>query len=94
LVADNRITTGHECEEFLKNEFSDHLKKLVAANKITADQEREEFVKAKGGLSEARERVDTLPKDRKTFNAINIAFTGKGVNKVRNKKNAPFTNYV
>lgn len=67
---------------------------MVAADKITTGDKCKEFLEANGGLSEAQERVDTLPKDRNTFNAINISFTGKGVEKVRNKKNAPSNNYM
>lgn len=62
------------------DDFKAHLNDLVDANKITTGAECESYLKRYGGgVSEAREKKDTLPEERKTFNAINVAFTGKGV---------------
>lgn len=71
LVDSNKITTGAECETFLKSEAGE--------KKDTVTENGKKF----NPISEAREKEDTPPKERKTFNAINVAFTGKGVLEVR-----------
>lgn len=62
--------------------FKEHLKKLVDDGKITTGSQCKEYFERHDGVNEARERVDTRPEDRETFNAINITFSGKGTSKL------------
>ncbi|KAJ5265253.1 hypothetical protein N7524_006271 [Penicillium chrysogenum] len=59
--------------------FKEHLKRLVDDGKITTGSKCKEYFERHDGVNEARERVDTRPEDRETFNAINITFSGKGM---------------
>ncbi|OQE11860.1 hypothetical protein PENFLA_c071G09334 [Penicillium flavigenum] len=62
--------------------FKEHLKRLVDDGKITTGSKCKEYFERHDGVNEARERVDTRPEDRETFNAINITFSGKGMNRL------------
>jgi len=62
--------------------FKEHLRKLVESGKITTGSKCKEYLEKHDGVNEARERVDTRPEDRDTFNAINITFSGKGTTKL------------
>ncbi|EYE96691.1 Dyp-type peroxidase [Aspergillus ruber CBS 135680] len=62
--------------------FKEHLRKLVESGKITTGSKCKEYLEKHDGVNEARERVDTRPEDRHTFNAINITFSGKGTTKL------------
>ena len=62
--------------------FKEHLKELVDDGKITTGSQCKRYFEKHDGVNEARERVDTRPEDRDTFNAINITFSGKGTNKL------------
>lgn len=59
---------------------------MVNENVITTGAQCKTYLERNGGISEAKERVDTLPEERNSFNAVNVCFTGRGVNKVRKKK--------
>lgn len=66
------------------DDFKEHLSDLVDSGKITTGAQCESYLKRHGGgISEAREKPDIHPDERHTFNAINVAFTGKGVLQVR-----------
>lgn len=66
--------------------FKKDLRKLVESGKVTTGSDCKKFFDQHDGVNEARERVDTRPEDRSTFNAINVTFSGKGVTKLA----APF----
>lgn len=75
-----------EDDDYNVDKFKEHLKKLVESKTdgITTGAECKKYlVKYGGGITEARAKYDILPEDRKTFNSINVAFTGKGVLMVR-----------
>ena len=62
--------------------FKADLRELVKSGKVTTGSDCKKFFDQHDGVNEARERVDTRPEDRDTFNAINVTFSGKGVTKL------------
>ena len=50
--------------------------------KIATGAQCKKHFETYGGLDEAHDRVDTSPEERHTFNAINVAFSGKGTTKL------------
>lgn len=62
--------------------FKDHLRELLKSNLIATGARCRDYFERHGGVSEARERIDTQPEERETFNAVNVSFSGKGTTKV------------
>lgn len=68
------------------DDFKPHLKDYSRANKFTTGAECKKYIDENYHNDEVTERKDLPPEQRKPFDAVNVAFSIKGMNEVRNAR--------